>query len=179
MKRKFQSRWNCNSLLVNNLCLSEAGTAKPISGCKPETSQSSRRGPKPRPQRSASSSRSGEGQCGQGRGGAERRAPPRVPERGWYGVWLGPLHGLGSEPGEYVPARSKLHLPIAIPPSGGAGWKMDSAVGRERGMNRLLSWGKKLGPCFSGLKVADVAARSLVAATSSCEQRRGLERNCS
>lgn len=62
----------------------------------------------------------GAGRGGVGRGGAERRAPPRVPERGWYGVWLGPLHGLESEPGEYLrPGVNYISPSQSLPPGGG------------------------------------------------------------
>lgn len=107
------------------------------------------------PRRSASSSGSGEGRCGQG--GAWSGAPPRVPERGWYGVWLGPLHGLESEPGEYV--RPGVNYISIVTFLRGGGVK-DRLWSREEARDEQPSQsGKKLGPLL-GLKLAGVGARS-------------------
>lgn len=110
--------------------------------CKLETSQSSRRGSTPPMAVRSQAWDLGRGGVGQGRAGW---APSRVPERGWYGVWLGPLHGLSLNQVSMCAQGGKLHLPIAIPLRGGGVKDRLWSRGRKLGMNRKPSQSKKLG----------------------------------
>ena len=148
MKRKFQSTWNCNSLLFNNP-VSEGSWVCKANQRMANRRLASRHAEALNPARGGPPLALRLGTGGLGGDGAERRAPPRVPERGWYSVWLGPLQDLGSEPGEYLPARSKLYVPIAIPPSGGPGWKIRLRGGEGARDEQPSRSGKETGPFVS------------------------------
>ena len=192
VKRKLQGTWNCNcSYFSANVLLSGWSwvcKADQPDG-KPETSQSSRRGSNPRPRRSAASPRVPEW-GGVGRGDTPL---PGYEPRGWWSVWLRPPQGLASEPGEYLPARSKLRLSIAIPSSGSRGerwtWRSKCTVGLQlEGWTTLSAGETNWGPSVSrgwrwrmlgqsGNAEAVVrrgSSRALAAATGPCEQSRGM-----